>query len=220
MIYPYTTPVIMNDDVFQAYGGLLADTITEMRDASYTIAEQLVSEDLETFLTYTTVTGTYFASPLVELDHMRLIQVHGVTYFDELGNVSETVSDYSRVRIYGDGDYGIVDLRQCWPCNRYIPSAQSSPCKVLIAYTAGLPPAMTFVPNFLMALTIISKVMLNEMVGFGNEAPGDIGVVRFSNQDYSEQRVALLRTVYGTSPQAALAHKLLTPYRLYRQVKL
>ncbi len=73
-------------------------------------------------------------------------------------------------------------------------------------------------PNFLLALTTYSQIILNEVLGYGNEAPGDIGVEDYQNMGYRENRMALFRTVYGSSPKALFAHRLLNDLRLYRQV--
>ena len=48
----------------------------------------------------------------------------------------------------------------------------------------------------------------------------NIGVESFRNQQYSEQRVAMIRTVFGTSARAQFIHKLLTRWRKYRKVGL
>lgn len=223
MIYPYIYPLIMSDDIFQKYGGLLGDTIDEMRTAAYCIAEQFVSEDLNTFLLPTIVTGTYSYRSTLVLDHARVSKVILLRFYDVEEDLYWTVSGTANVyaSLRDDGSYGLVDLHQVMAnCQNCHAESGVLPYKIQVCYEAGFSSGTSHQSNILMALTMASKIMLNEMLGFGNEAPGDIGVKRYSNQDYSEGRVGLIRTVYGTSAQAQLIHKLLSSYRLYRYVGL
>jgi hypothetical protein len=87
-------------------------------------------------------------------------------------------------------------------------------------YTAGLPTGTANQPDMLMALTEYAKIGINEMIGFGNEAPGDIGVQDFQNQQYREMRVKLLRTSFGTSAKAQFIDRLLSKYKQRRWVGL
>ena len=89
---------------------------------------------------------------------------------------------------------------------------------VQIVYTAGLPSGTSFRSDVLLALTTYADIVINEITGYGNEAPGDIGVQDFSNQQYRESRVQLLRTQFGTSARAQFASKLLTSLRKMRYV--
>ncbi|GAG89388.1 unnamed protein product, partial [marine sediment metagenome] len=59
-----------------------------------------------------------------------------------------------------------------------------------------------------------------EFVGYGNEGPGDVGIVEFSNQQYKEKRRGLLNTVFGDSPKAKWAWRQLTRLRKRRHVSL
>ena len=60
------------------------------------------------------------------------------------------------------------------------------------------------------ALTIVAQSELNEMsLATLNEAPGDIGVQEFSNQEYTEKRVALIKTRLGSSAVSNHARRLL-----------
>ena len=221
MLYPYSQPIIMTDDIFQQYGGLLADTLTEVRKASYLIAEKFVSEDLETYLLPTTVTGTYSYQSPITLDHAYVTKVHLIRFYDEQERLYWTISGTANIyaSLRDNGEYGLVDLHQvmgnCGGCAAY-----GYPEKIQVSYTTGLSSGTSYQANYLLALTMASKIILNEIIGFGNEAPGDVGVQRYSNQNYSETRVGLLRTAYGTSAQANFIHKLLSGTRKYRHVGL
>jgi hypothetical protein len=222
MQYPYADAIVMNDTVFQKYGGLLADTLPDMRKAAYQIAEQFVSEDLETYLLPTIITGTYNYSPRLLLENTYVNQVYILRFFDLSDTLYWTISGTSNIyaSLRNNGEYGIVDLHQvmssCGGCMQY----GTYPYKIQAVHNAGLSSGTSSQSRVLMALTMASKIMLNEMIGFGNEAPGDIGVQSYSNQNYRETRVALLRTAYGTSAQAQMIHKLLSHLRLRKYVAL
>lgn len=223
MFYPYYAPIILTDDLFQKFGGILGETLPEVRQVSYQLAEQLVSEDLDTYLLPTTVTGTYHYRPRVTLDHTYVSRVQIIRFYDEEERLYWTVTGTANVyaSLVGNGDYGQVDLHQvmancvgCWTPTWRLPE------KIQVVYDTGLSSGTSYQPQVLLALTLASKIILNEIVGFGNESTGDIGVQSFSNQGYSERRVGLIRTVYGTSAQAQLIHKLLGGLRLRRYVGL
>jgi hypothetical protein len=71
-----------------------------------------------------------------------------------------------------------------------------------------------------LGLTTYADIILNEIQGYGNEAPGDIGVTDYRNQQYSESRVALIRTAFGTSARAQFVHRLFIKFRHHRWVGL
>jgi hypothetical protein len=95
-----------------------------------------------------------------------------------------------------------------------------SPYKLRVVYEAGLPSGTSYQPHVLLALTTMAGVFLNEIIGFGNEGDGDVGIEKFRNQQYSEERKFLLRTTFGASAKAQFVWKLLGSLRRYRQVGL
>ena len=94
------------------------------------------------------------------------------------------------------------------------------PFKAEFTYEAGLPSGTSYHPDILLGLTTYADIILNEIIGYGNEAPGDIGVQNYKNQQYTESRVELIRTTFGTSARAQFVHKLFTKLRKHRQVGL
>jgi hypothetical protein len=84
-------------------------------------------------------------------------------------------------------------------------------------YNAGLPTGTSTLPDILLALTTYAKIMLNELVGYGNEAPGDVGVEEYASQQYREVR-RLRNTDFGSSPQAVFVNRLLQGFRRHRYV--
>jgi hypothetical protein len=223
MNYIHRVPIILDDNIYEEYGGVLDTCTPQQRKNMYWLAEMMVSEALETYLLPTTVTGTYLYNklrPFVILDHTYIKTIDHVwfidteekSYWDQAGTANVYVSLRS-------DSYGLVDLHYLvGSCNCH--GAGAYPYQVNIAYTAGLPTGTANQPDILLALTEYAKIVINEMIGFGNEAPGDIGVQDFQNQQYREIRVKLLRTSFGTSAKAQFIDKLLEKYKYRRYVGL
>lgn len=209
------SPIVLTDKLFELYGGTIANSSQGQRQAAYTIAEEAVQSDLGTFLLPTVVTGTYEYRSEIELDHafVRSVRMAWITGFDEriVLTISGTGNQYMSLQ---DGDYGIVDMGMA--C--YVAGYYETPYQAHIVYEAGFPSGTTYTPNMLLALTTVAQLELNEIIGYGNEAPGDMGVKEYSNQEYSEKRVAMFQTAMGTSAKAQFAHRLLSKYRRYRKV--
>ena len=222
--YPYSSSIILNDTIYLSYGGVTGSSTTAQRNAAYLLSEMMVSEALETFLLPTTVTGTYLynkLSPFVILDHTYIQTVNHVWFIDTKETIywdqAGTANIYVSLR---SGDYGLVDLHYIvGSCNCHS-NSNPFPYQVNIAYTAGLPTGTANRPDILLALTEYAKIVVNEIIGFGNEAPGDIGVQDFQNQQYREIRVKLLRTAFGTSAKAQFIDRLVSKYKMRRWVGL
>jgi hypothetical protein len=137
----------------------------------------------------------------------------GTAYWTQAG----TGNDYVAIK---HADYGVLDIDYMISNCNCSNSLSPYPYQIRVVYEAGLPTGTATRPDYLMALSIYADLMIQEIVGYGNEAPGDIGVQRYSNQEYREERVGLLRTTYGTSARANLAHRLLTGERLHRYAGL
>ena len=222
-LYPHTSAIILNDTIYSLYGGNIDLAATVQRNAAYWIAERTLSDDLETFLLPTIVTGSYLYNPLerfLTLDHTyikriimtRFIDTEEKVYWSQAG----TDNIYLSLR---DDERGLVDIHwvlgncNCTQHSRY-------PYKIQEVYEAGLPTGTANLPDILLALTTYADIILNEIVGYGNEAPGDIGVQQFSNQQYAEQRVALVHTTFGSSARAQFVRKLIEKHRRKRFVEI
>lgn len=220
IIYPLTYPAILTDVIYEEYGGVLDTTNHVQRQAAYLIAEKEISSMLETYLLPINVTGTYLYSPSLVLDHAYVNHLNGVQFIDSENDVYwskyETNSTYFALR---DDTYGIVDLLYLSGyCNCH--TLGEVPYHVNVLYNAGLPTGTASQADFLLALTTYATIIINEIIGFGNEAPGDIGVQEFKNQEYSERRVGLFKTALGSSPKAHFANRLLNKYKKRRYVGL
>lgn len=217
-LYPYNAPIILTDSIYLAYGGMTGSSTSAQRQACYLIAEEMVTEDLSTFLLPTIVTGTYLYNPNGNyiLNHGYVTRLINVNLVDVEGNVFFSISGSSS--IYAtilNNEMGLLAVNSFYSfCNGCYPY------KLDVTYEAGLPSGTSYHSNILLALTTMATIMLNELIGYGNESPGDAGVERFRNQQYYEERKFLLRTTFGTSAKAQFVHKLLSKYRKYRQVGL
>lgn len=220
--YPYSSPILLTDDIYQAYGGDLTIASTAQRQAAYWLAEEKASEDIDSFLLPTIVTGTYaYTGGFIVLDHAyvwkivetRFIDFDGDTYYTVVGTSNDYVNLFNQER-------GMVDISYALSNCSCSSAARPSPYKVQLVYQAGLTSGTSTRSDMLLALTTYTTIILNEIVGYGNEAPGDIGVQSFGNQQYRESRVGLLRTVFGTSAKAQFAHNLITRFRKMRWVSL
>lgn len=221
--YPYNAPIVLTDDIFEENAGddLLSVTTVSQRRASYWLSEIKASEDIGTYLQKTIITGTYNYSPLINLDHTYIHRVIQTTFIDFEEDryyvVAGTSNSY--VNLYNQ-ERGMVDIGNAVTNCHCHTTSRASPYKVEIVYETGLYSGTTYQPDMLLGLCTYAKIILNEMVGYGNESAGDVGVQQFRNQEYSEVRKNLVNTVYGGSAEANFAHKMLTRFRKLKIVGL
>jgi hypothetical protein len=223
-LYPFSTPIILTDEIFASYGGNTGTSALAMRQAAFTIAEELLTDDIGTFLLPVRVTGSYSfqpGQPPITLDHGYVNAVHLIRLYDtqerNYYTISGTANLYASLR---NAEYGILDIHYLLTNCQGCAYSTYSPYKFEVVYTAGLPTGTANHPNFELVLTMMSTIVINEMLGYGNETSGNVGVQEFSNQNYREVRTKLKNTVYGNSATAQFIHKLVGKWRKYRYVKL
>jgi len=221
--YPYSSPIILTDDIFVAYGGITGSSTAAMREIAYVIAEEAVTDDIGTFLLPTIVTGTvpwHLISPIIT-DYGYVSRVDLVRFLDTQEQIYFTASGTANVYVsLRDDAYGIIDIHHIFANCGCISSVNPYPYQVQYIYEAGLPTGTANNPKILLALSTYSDMVLNQIEGFGNEADGLVGVSEFKNQDYSEKRHNLKRTIFGSSARAQFVSDLLTKLRKHRFVKL
>lgn len=215
--YPYNYPVIMTDAIFSLHGGSLGTSTNASREVAYNIAEQQVTEYINSFLVPTIVTGTYFwkgGNPII-LDYGHVSQVLQVSISSVNGGNGcsvNTVTGCHAVR--GDGRYGAIDiayLSNCGGCSQIV---GLPPYNVTVVYESGLQTGTSHQSPMLQALTLAAQVNLNEIdVSLSNEGTADIGIQSFTNQKYSEIRVKLGTTAFGNSATAQRIARLIRKYR-------
>lgn len=211
-VYPFTSAQILNDTVFVDYGGSLVDSTPAQRNAAYFVAEEWASNYVNTPVSIATITGTYFYphhGGVVQLDWMYLQNIHEIRFLDGKGynyyTIVGTANYHAAIRNH---ERSIVDIfhiyRNCQGCG-----ASYSPYQFQIVYDAGLPTGTSTAPNFILALVEAAKLVNNEILGYGNESVGGVGIESFRNQDYFERRTPLVNTVFGSSAKAQWIAKLL-----------
>ena len=223
--YPFTSPIILTDTIFGAYGGNLDGTTEPQREAAYLLAEERMTDAINSLPLRTMVTGTHVYSSIephrVVLEYAYVHNIYATRFIDFQNNIYYTVEGTDNVYVsLRDASRGIADIGYAMANCRCHSAARRSPYQVQFVYEAGLPSGTAYSSKVLLALTTYSKIIVNEIIGYGNEAPGDVGIIEFSNQDYREKRKELLNTAFGNSPQANFADGLLQPLKQHRRLKL
>ena len=213
--YPYSSPIVLTDDIFILFGGHTGSSVAAQRTAAYFIAERVASDDIDTYFRPTIVTGTFVYAPTKSfiLEQGYVNRIIETRFLDQNEDVyySEAGIDNGHVRLLDDVR-GEIEV--------YLWGYDSLPYKVQMVYETGLPSGTAWRPDVLLGLATYADIILNEIQGYGNESPGDIGVQDFKNQQYYEKRVGLIRTTFGTSARAQFVHGLFTNLRKYRWVGL
>jgi hypothetical protein len=221
IIYPYSSPIILTEDIFQQYNGDIDGSTPELRQIAYTIAEEYVTDDIGTFLLPTIVTGThYFDRNPIITEYGYVNQVILVRFLDTEQDIYYTISGTANVYASLQNDtYGIIDIHAIFGNCNCVSSARPLPYQVQIVYEAGLPTGTANNPRYLLGLTTAADMVLNQIEGFGNEADGLVGLDEFKNQDYSEKRHALKNTIFGSSARAQFVSNLFVSLRKHRFVR-
>ncbi len=219
-LYPYNAPLILTDDIFADYGGDPEKATSKQRKLAYRMAEMTATEELNSFLLPTTVTGTYFypfTNPIIT-EYAYINQVILTRFIDTEEKIYWTVSGTANIYVsLRDNEYGIIDVHSLiGTCNCHSAS-RAYPYQVQVVYNAGLPSGTSYQPDILMGLVTYADIILNEIVGYGNEGPGDVGIENFNNQGYAEVR-RIKNTTFGSSPRAIFAQRMFQRLRRLRYV--
>lgn len=208
--YPFTSPIILTDDIFVQYGGQTGTFSVAQRSAGYLIAEKRATNYLGTFLLPTNVTGTfpYNSNNFIVTDYGYVHQIYSAT-LKSVNNLNTcTLKDTDGCAFIFEDTFGYLNFScvqtQC-PC-----SGWEQPYHYEIAYQAGLPTGTANQPDVLLALSVVAQEVLNEMsYPTMNETAGARGVEAWSSLEYSEKRKPLKSTALGQSARANFAAELL-----------
>ena len=209
-IYPYTSPIILNDTMYTTYGGQIGDTTVAQRNNAYLIAEQRATNYIGSFLLPTIITGThpYNYNQFIATDYGYVHQVYSATVLS-MNNLQTCTlqSDSGCIFIFND-TYGYLNFScvdTICGCGGW-----KQPYQFQLAYQAGLPTGTANQPSVEHGLSIVAELALNEMrYPRMNESAGDIAVESWSGLDYSETRKRNARTALGESPRAHYAAELI-----------
>lgn len=234
MINIVTAPAILSDATFVAYGGATGTTTSAQRQAAYAIAEGQAAQEIGTFVTPTTVTGTYswpiMGKPL-QLQHTHVSSVASVVAIHDAGcECADNAIEISGCAWLMDADGGLVSLRECGDTLRASCSGCGcgqqgvAPLQVRIVYTAGLPAGAASDPRLLLALATAADLALQQMTDpAGAEGgAGDPGIKSFGSLSYNETRAdsSFRETAFGSSARANYAAKMIRPFKFKRALKL
>jgi len=226
VIYPYSAPIILTDQIFLDYGGKSGTFSPAQRQSSYLIAEMRVTNYIGTLLLPTNVTGTYpfMNKHRIPTDYGYVQQLYKVDVLSKgfLFSSCDLVHNEGCGYIYND-TYGYIDFKQvALICGLSFYGGigggaivvPNIPYQIQISYQAGLPTGTASSPPFLEALTILAQEDLNEKdpgnSGF-NETQGALAVERFKSLDYMEERGkhSLVKTALGQSAKVMYAKSLI-----------
>lgn len=231
MLNIVTAPAILTEATFVQYGGTTGTATSTQVQAALAMAEGLAAQEIGTFPSPTTVTGTYSWPPMgqpLKLEHDRLVSVSSVTAIHEAGcDCADDPVELAGCAWILDADNGVVDLRQCGNtaqanCAGCCSCEGGFPYQVRIVYTAGLPAGAASDPRLLMGLVTGADLMLQQMIDpAGAEGgPGDPGVQRYGLQGYSEERTVLKETAFGSSARANYAARMLRNFKYKGALKM
>lgn len=218
VIFPYNTPIILNNQIFIDYGGQTGTFTHAQLQSSYLVSEILMTSYIGTFMLPIIVTGTinYMGTERLVTDYGYVHQVLSVNVKSKQNGIDCTLrSDTGCVYIYDD-TFGYIDFKRVSSyCGCGYPYyGPYPPYQILVAYEAGLPSGTANLSPMLEALTILAQIDLNEKipgkVGM-NESVGDVGIQKFSSMDdYHEERTAsaIIRTNLGSSAKSMYAKRL------------
>lgn len=209
-IYPYSSPIILTDNLFVMYGGQTGTTSAAQRGAAYLVAEKQASKYIGTFLLPTIITGTFPFQGLrrVSTDYGYVSRILSAVVLSQDNMFSCALHETNSCVFVWDDTFGYMDFGEIQGiCGCAGPLSQY---QYRLAYEAGLPTGVASQGDVVLALAIAASITLNEMVfPSANESAGDIGVTDFKSMDYSESRKELKRTAFGNSARANKAAQLL-----------
>lgn len=223
--FHHLSPVILTDALFDTFVPALTTTPTAaQKNAAYLIAEQNMVRGLKTPLLPTQVSGT-FAFPIpyatIKLPHIYVRSLDSVVAYGYDSGCNCDVTDLTacgRIRNY----IGWIDTRII--AGFYVRACGSPirPAYYDITYTAGLLTGTAADDASLhLSLSMLARLQLLEMTDPGGleGGGGDIGVQSYSTLGYSETRVKLKKTPFGSSAIANKAWDLVKHLRIHFPMK-
>lgn len=209
------SPQVLTDPIFLEYGGQVGTSTVPQRQAAFALAEELMVEELHSFLVPTTVTGTFYwkTQNPIQLDFGWVTSIDSVSiHAINAGNPSLLIVDDAHYQMRSLR-YGLLDLISRETFHGCLP-----PYNIQVVYTSGLLNVVTGTvqapPTILAALTLVAQIQLNEFdVSLSNESTGDVGIEFFINQRYHEKRVKIGKSAFGNSALAYRASNLVKRFR-------
>lgn len=211
--FTVTGSSVLTDELFSMYGGDTGTATSFQRQVAFNIAEQQVAIYLNTFLTPTTVTGTWLSgfNGAIQLPLRQVSAINGLV--ETFEGIQREVDIQGRALVI-DGPAGIISLDYLFglPVEKY-----------RIAFTAGFNHGVFLsTPMAMLGLVTVADLVLQQMTNpsLAEGGPGDPQLNSFSDSGYSESRGGLLMTAFGGSPRANYAWRMLNSLKYKRVMKL
>lgn len=236
MINIVTSPAILTDDLFAQYGGQTGTSTAAQRTAAYAIAESQAAEQIGTFVSPTTVTGTYSWPPLgqpLQLPYTYLNSVTSVTAIHDAGcDCADDSIELTGCAWLLDDAGGTISLRECGDtlrtscsgCNYGSARYGTGPLQARIVFNAGLPSNAASDPRLLMGLVTVADMALEQIIdpSGAKGGPGNPGIKSFRSLSYSETRSdgSQQMTAFGDSARANYAAQMFSNFKFNRAMKL
>jgi len=212
--FHHLSPVILTDEMFdELMPNLTINPTDGQKNHAYLIAEQSMVRALKTPLIPTQISGSFgFPYPYepIILPHVYVRSVDDITAYALNRACDCSTIDVDACAIlrnyYGYIDYRIISSYYYRACGRVY-----APFQFDITYTAGLTTGTAANDSSLhMGLSMLARNELLEMLDPGGleGGMGDPGVQSYSSVGYSETRVELDNTPFGTSAVANRVWKL------------
>lgn len=206
----HLSPVILTDALFfELRPDCQVTGTATTRQHAFIWAEQKMVQAIQTPLLPTTMTGTYSATgnPLV-LDFDRVQSIDRVKVLTHSGECDCDLTREDGCALIRGG-YGYIDvIRTQSLASNKCGCGDPAQYKWEVVFTAGLPTGTAANDSSLhVALAMAAEIQLKEVHDPGalEGGPGDPGVQSYGSRGYSETRVKLESTPFGTS---ALANKI------------
>ncbi len=175
---------------------------------AYLLAEDQMTEHLSTFLIPTIITGSIalLGNGLFSTEYGHVRQVFSVSV-ESVRQLSPLQTEiHTGSALIRNAEHGYLEV--------FVGCSNFWMSKSYAAYESGFSTGTSNQPLMLSALTLAAQINLNEMdVSLANEGVADVGIQRFSNQSYSEERKFLGNTVFGNSATAQRIARLVRRYR-------
>lgn len=223
--YHHLSPVILTAEMFDKYSPeLTVSPRPDQQEAAFLIAEQKMVQGLQTPLLPTQVSGSFnFPYPYntIMMPHTYVRSIDAITAWGYVGGCNCDITELQacgRLRNYlGWVDTKIIAGYYVRACG-----ASVAPEYFDITYTAGLSTGTAADDaRFQMSLSILARIEVLEMLDPGalEGGGGNIGVQSYSTVGYSETRVKLAKTPFGSSALSNKAWDLVSHLNIKRPMR-
>lgn len=228
IIFPRLTGTYMTDELFINLGQFSGTSTALMRAYAFGLAESAVEQEVGSFISSTTVTGSYpFVSPnsVLDLGVGRLTSVNSVVLYEKYNNGSDRlISGTARVLDYDSAliaiDASPYDDSTCNNCGGI---AYQGVYKAEISFTSGYQTGQVVNnPSFMMPLAMASTLFLNQLMdsGMGQDDEAFITTIQVGRSIISRTNKFARDGSLGSGVKANFIRSMLRPITITKAGKL